>query len=88
MAAETPLRLVQLVRPDVPNPCLQADVAKTVVRQEDKELLRRERPPRPPPYRSAPVLRPYNQTFSECFGNVQRTSEANTVRAPVPMGQR
>ena len=54
---------------------------------EEEELPQREQPPRPPPYRSAPVLRPYNTTFSDCFGNVQRTSQDGQGPTPAPYGQ-
>ena len=48
----------------------------------------RELPPRPPPYRSAPVLRPYTETFSNCFGNVQRNAPASSGPTPVVAASR
>ncbi len=62
---------------------MQPQGAKTAA-QEEEELPKREQPPRPPPYRSAPVLRAYNETFSDCFGNVQRTSPGGPGPSPGP----
>lgn len=68
--------------------CVQVEGAKPVGLEEE-ELPRRELPPRPPPYRAAPVLRPYNETFADCFGSVQRTAHdrPSPALAPAPSGQ-
>ena len=54
---------------------LQAAAAGPAAAQVEREAPQRELPPRPSPYGAPPMLRPYTEDFSDCFGNVRRTEE-------------